>query len=138
VDNNDRVAKVKVMIEAATTAGIDKFILCGGAGTLKMSSDPSSKRLYEVLGDSIGTWLKPVTLLHLETQQVAFSSTISVVAQISPPGMSAGLLTNTFMPIKDVTTGVMSASYEDVADVIIQSVPTLESYNRSMIGLVLK
>lgn len=103
-----------------------------------MSADPSSQRLYEVLGDSIGTWLKPVTLLHLATQQVAFSSSIPTVAQISPPGMAAGALSGEYKPIKDIVAGVNSASYEDVADVILQAIPSLEEFNRAMIGIAKK
>lgn len=79
IDNSDRVAKVGVIVQAATQANVKSFIVCGGAGTLKMSADENAQRLYEILGDSIGTWLKPVTLMHLETQKVAFASSVRTV-----------------------------------------------------------
>jgi hypothetical protein len=49
--------------------------------------------------------------------------------------MAAGEHTKSLTPMKDIVGGVNTASYEDVADVIIQAIPALKSYNRSMIGL---
>jgi len=49
--------------------------------------------------------------------------------------MSAGELTKALTPSKDLVGGVNSASYEDVADVLLQAIPALQTFNRSMIGL---
>ena len=76
IDNTDRVEKVRLITQAVIDANVTSFIVCGGAGALKMSTEENSNRLYEVLGDSIGTWLKPVTLMHLEAQKVAFNSSV--------------------------------------------------------------
>lgn len=76
IDNSDRVEKVRLITQAVLHANVNTFIVCGGAGALKMSGEENSQRLYEVLGDSIGTWLKPVTLMHLEAQKVAFDSSV--------------------------------------------------------------
>ena len=70
--------KVRLITQAVVEANVNTFIVCGGAGELKMSAEENSQRLYEVLGDSIGTWLKPVTLMHLEAQKVAFDSSVSI------------------------------------------------------------
>jgi putative NADH-flavin reductase len=78
IDNTDRVEKVRLITQAVIDANVTSFIVCGGAGALKMSTEENSKRLYEVLGDSIGTWLKPVTLMHLEAQKVAFNSSVCI------------------------------------------------------------
>lgn len=137
VDNDNRVGKVELLVKAAEEANIFNFIVCGGAGALFMN-DEKQQRLYEFLGDSIGTWLKPVSLMHLEAQKIAFESKIPVVAQIAPPGMAAGELTNKLTPGNDITDGVNSASYEDVADVIMQSMSCLDTFNRRMIAMTNK
>jgi hypothetical protein len=49
--------------------------------------------------------------------------------------MSAGELTKGFTPSKDLVGGVNSVSYEDVADVLLQAIPELHLFNRSMIGI---
>jgi uncharacterized protein len=135
IDNTDRLAKAELIIQAVIAENVPSFVACGGAGELRVSDTPDALRLYEEVGDKWGTWLKPVTEMHLAVQQAAFSSTIPTVAQIAPPGMSAGELTKSFGPSKDVSAGVNGCSYEDVADVFLQGLENLEQYNRSMIGI---
>jgi putative NADH-flavin reductase len=135
IDNTDRIAKAKLIIQAIIAENVPSFVACGGAGELRVSDAPDAQRLYEEVGDSWGAWLKPVTETHLAVQEAAFSSTIPIVAQITPPGMVAGELTKLFEPSKNIIAGVGRCSYEDVADVLLQAIENFEQYNRSMIGM---
>jgi len=140
IDNTDRVAKAELIIQAVIAENVPSFVACGGAGELRVSDVPDALRVYEEVGDKWGAWLTPVTEMHLAVQfstqlSMAFASTIPTVAQIAPPGMSAGELTKSFEPSKDVNAGVSGCSYEDVADVFLQALENLEQYNRSMIGI---
>ena len=137
IDNTDLVAKAELIIQAVIAENVPSFVACGGAGQLRVSDVPDALRVYEEVGDKWGAWLTPVTEMHLavQVQHAAFASTIPTVAQIAPPGMSAGELTKSFEPSKDVNAGVNGCSYEDVADVFLQALENLEQYNRSMIGI---
>lgn len=137
IDNEDRLEKVETIIRAVVEAKVQNFIVCGGAGVLKASDEKNARHLFEELEGSVESWFKPVSELHLKTQNLAFSSDIPVVAQLAPPAMSPGERTGTFTTSKDFlgVGGMDPISYEDVADVLMQALPNIKYYNRAVIGV---
>lgn len=142
-----------MLITAAERTGLPAFLVCGGAGILFESKRADAKRVYETLHNKDMSWMTAVSELHLEVQKVAFESSVPVVSQFCPPGMEDGVITTKAQPTENISLGVWSMSYQDVAAVLLEVInlnpshagadrpqkgPGLEVYNRKMIGFKLK
>ena len=153
ISNSQRPTGIEMLIRAAELADLPAFLACGGAGILFESKRENAKRIYETLHDKDMAWLTPVSELHLEVQQVAFESSIPVVSQFCPPGMEDGEFTDKAQPTENLSLGVWSMSFDDVAAVLLEVInlnPShagagrplsgsgLEVYNRKMIGFKMK
>ena len=59
--------------------------------------------------------------------------------QLSPPGMTTEEFTGQFKPTMNISGGVNSVSYKDVADVLMQALEDdSNDFNRTMIGIAVK
>ena len=132
VSNSLRPHGVAHIIAASESAQVPIFVACGGAGCLMTKEGSDAIRLCDAPGLS---FLKNLTQMHLGVQSIAFASSIPTVMQICPPSMSDGALTSGFKPSKNISHGVQSASYSDFASVLLLSLESPLTYNRSMIGL---
>ena len=133
MSNTQRPQGIKFLLDAAERAQVGTFIACGGAGTLFESKRPDAKRVYEAHLASM-SWLKDVSELHMEVQELAFASRIAIVAQICPPEMVSGEVTGKALPTTDLSLGLWKISYEDVSSIVLDLLPRVDEYNRHMIG----
>jgi len=138
ISNTERPHGIQAIVSACEKSSVKVFVACGGAGQLFIDPD-KSKRLVTILETmpNMG-WARPVTDLHKVVQEIAFKSSIPTVFQIAPPGMANDSLTNKFTATKDMNAGVNSASYQDVASVLLETLKDAHSFNRAMMGMAPK
>lgn len=138
ISNEERPHGIATIIAHCKSNSVSKLAVIGGAGALYTSAD-KSKRVYTDLASMPGMeWITPVTLLHLQVQELAFESSVPLVMQIEPPGMTASEATGAFEATKqEVSAGVFSASYADVAALFLDSIADA-AFNRKMVGLAPK
>jgi len=140
ISNEERPHGIATIIAKCESNNVDKLAVIGGAGALYTSAE-KNKRVYTDLAAMPGMeWITPITLLHLQVQELAFKSSVRVVMQIEPPGMTATEATGAFEATKqEVSAGVFSVSYADVAALFLDSLAAAaDDNNRQMIGLAPK
>lgn len=135
ISNSERPHGIQTIVSTCEESSVKVFVACGGAGQLFIDPE-KSKRLVTILETlpNMG-WARPITDLHQAVQEIAFKSSIPTVFQIAPPGMTNEGLTNKFTATKDMNAGVNSASYQDVASVLLETLNDAPSYNRAMMGV---
>lgn len=138
ISNSQRPNGIQTIVSKCESNNIQVFVACGGAGQLFTTPDRSDRVVsYLEKMPNMG-WARPVTNLHMSVQAIAYGSNIPMVMQICPPGMSSGAFTNSYSPIKDISGGVGSASYQDVAAALLDALGDASTYNRAMVGLAPK
>ena len=139
ISNEERPHGISTIIAKCESNSVGKLAVIGGAGALYTSVE-KSERVYTGLASAPGMeWITPVTLLHLQVQELAFKSNVRLVMQIEPPGMTASEATGAFEATKQgVSAGVFSVSYADVAALFLDSLASAEDFNREMVGLAPK
>lgn len=138
VDEVVHLEAVKAVMDAVEETKVPTFIVCGVSGCLFPSGEKDSPRAYQMLTSTI-TWegVAKVSSLCVRVQDMVFSSHIPQVYAMCPPDMKPGVVTS-MRPSINLTVGAASGhdvSYEDVADVLMQTLDHASAYNRHMIGV---
>lgn len=140
LDPQIQTEAVKVILEAVVLANVETLVVCGMSGCLMSSAGSNSPRIYEVLMSLPGMELVvPLCKMHLNIQAQVYKSPVRFVYQLCPPNMIAGIAgTATGMvPSINISHDVAcnDVSYEDVADVLVQTFDSPQVYNRCMVGV---
>ena len=138
LSNSLRPHGIKPLLDAAVTAGVGTFVVCGGAGELEVSPGTTMADTNPAWGTG---WLTRITNLHLAVRKMAFpyASKGMTVAQIVPPAMSEGPASGRYVP---ATTGkwtpnVSAVTYGDVAHCMLEALHTGE-VNQKLLSVIPK
>jgi putative NADH-flavin reductase len=133
ISNSQRPHAIETLVHASEMARVPVFIACGGAGELFESLRPDALRVYETLPDSM-SWIKEVSLIHLDVQEIVFRSQIPTVTQFCPPSMHPGHASNDIEVIGHMSAGLWKSTYEDIASTLVAHFHDIGQWDRKMMG----